>query len=86
MKLSIVTTLYQSADYIEEFCRRVSVASQDLAEDDYEIVLVNVCSPDDSLRNPMQLSQTDTHVVVVDLSRNFCLHHAMLPGLSPDRG
>lgn len=86
MKLSIVATLYQSAAYIDEFCRRAAAAAQQLAGDDYEIVLVNDGSPDNSLDVAVQLTQRDSHVVVVDLSRNFGHHKAMMTGLSAARG
>ncbi|MGJ7612719.1 MULTISPECIES: glycosyltransferase family 2 protein [unclassified Variovorax] len=86
MKLSIVATLYQSAAYIDEFCRRAGAAATQLAGDDYEIVLVNDGSPDNSLNVAVQLTQRDSHVVVVDLSRNFGHHKAMMTGLSAARG
>lgn len=86
MKLSIVATLYQSAAYIDEFCRRAGAAARQLAGDDYEIVLVNDGSPDNSLEVAVQLTQRDSHVVVVDLSRNFGHHKAMMTGLSAARG
>lgn len=86
MKLSIVATLYQSAAYIDEFCRRAGAAARQLAGDDYEIVLVNDGSPDNSLDVAVQLTQRDSHVVVVDLSRNFGHHKAMMTGLSAARG
>jgi putative glycosyltransferase len=85
MKLSIVATLYRSANYIEEFYQRVSVAARQLT-DDYEIVLVNDGSPDDSLARAVRLTETDRHVVVVDLSRNFGHHKAMMTGLAQARG
>jgi putative glycosyltransferase len=80
MKLSVVATLYKSAPYIEEFCQRITrvVAA---AYDDYEIVLVNDGSPDNSLEMAAEISRTDKHVVVIDLSRNFGHHKAMLAGL-----
>lgn len=86
MKLSIVATLYQSAAYIDEFCRRAGAAARQLAGDDYEIVLVNDGSPDNSLDVAVQLTQRDSHVVVIDLSRNFGHHKAMMTGLSAARG
>ena len=81
MKLSIVATLYQSALYITEFHQRATVAAKQFADDDYEIVLVNDGSPDNSLELAVQLTETDSHVVVVDLSRNFGHHKAMMTGL-----
>ena len=71
MMLSIVATLYRSAQYIEEFHRRASEAARKLVGEDYEIVLVNDGSPDDSVEIAVALTETDPHVVVVDLSRNF---------------
>ncbi|MDH4909456.1 glycosyltransferase [Xanthomonas axonopodis pv. ricini] len=49
MKLSIVATLYQSAPYLREFHSRATAAARHLADDDYEILLVNDGSPDKSL-------------------------------------
>lgn len=82
MKLSIVATLYQSAPYIEEFYRRATESARQLVNDDYEIVLVNDGSPDNSLELAIHLSDSDSHVVVVDLSRNFGHHKAMMTGLA----
>lgn len=86
MKLSIVSTLYRSAKTIEEFHFRASQTAQKLVGDDYEIVLVNDGSPDDSLALAVQLCEADRHVVVVDLSRNFGHHKAMMTGLRHARG
>lgn len=85
MKLSIVATLYKSSAYLEEFHARVSKAASSITAD-YEIVLVNDGSPDDSLAKAIALSATDSHVVVVDLSRNFGHHKAMMTGLMHTKG
>jgi putative glycosyltransferase len=86
MKLSVVATLYQSERYIVEFCARASAAAREIAGDDYEIVLVNDGSPDRSLDVAVQVASTDKHVVVVDLSRNFGHHKAMMTGLEAATG
>lgn len=86
MKLSIVSTLYQSAFYIAEFHQRASAAASRLVGDDYQIVLVNDGSPDNSLDLAVQLAESDAHVVVVDLSRNFGHHKAMMTGLAHAKG
>jgi len=80
-KLSVVATLYNSSAYVDEFCQRASNAARQLADDDFEIILVNDGSPDDSLPRAVQLAETDPHIVVVDLSRNFGHHKAMMTGL-----
>jgi len=86
VKLSIVATLYQSRPYLNEFHARATSAARALAGEDYEIVLVNDGSPDDSLALAVELSATDPRLVVVDLSRNFGHHKAMMTGLSYARG
>lgn len=86
MKLSIVATLYQSAPYIVEFYQRASAAAKQLVGEDYEIVLVNDGSPDSSLEIAVQLTEGDNRVVVIDLSRNFGHHKAMMTGLAHTKG
>lgn len=86
MKLSIVTTLYQSAPHIAVFHQRASAAARQLVGDDYEVVLVNDGSPDNSLDLAVQLAESDDHTIVVDLSRNFGHHKAMMTGLSHATG
>lgn len=86
MKLSIVSTLFQSAAHVDEFHRRASEAARALAPDSYEIVLVNDGSPDASLALAVALTRRDPCVVVVDLSRNFGHHKAMMTGLAHAQG
>jgi putative glycosyltransferase len=85
MRLSIVTTLYKSGPYVEEFHRRVSEAAQRIT-DDYEIVMVDDGSPDNSLEIACTIARGDKHVRVVELSRNFGHHKAMMTGLDHARG
>ncbi len=86
MKLSVVATLYKSAPYLQEFHKRTSAAARQLVGDDYEIVLVNDGSPDASLDLSVELAKSDNHVMVVDLSRNFGHHKAMMTGLAHASG
>ncbi|MDY0348437.1 MAG: glycosyltransferase family 2 protein [Tenuifilaceae bacterium] len=86
MKLSIVATLYQSAPYITEFYTRISTTAQTLVASDYEIIFVNDGSPDNSLDLVIALTEQDPRVLVVDLSRNFGHHKAMMTGLTYAKG
>lgn len=86
MKLSIVATLYQSAPYINDFFARASTVARLLVGEEFEIVLVNDGSPDSSLALAIELTEQDSHVVVVDLSRNFGHHKAMMTGLAHAKG
>ena len=86
MKLSIVSTLYKSEPHIAEFCDRVSAAARRLVGDDFEIILVNDGSPDGSLDLAVARSAIDRHVTVIDLSRNFGHHKAIMTGLAHASG
>ena len=86
MKLSVVTTLYMSAGHIEAFYRRISAAARGAAGDDYELVFVNDGSPDDSFDIVRKLADNDAKLSVVDLSRNFGQHKAMMTGLAHAAG
>jgi len=80
MKLSIVTTLYRSEAFIEEFYRQSKAAAQRLVADDFEIIFVNNGSPDESLNTAKALAEHDPHVLLIDLARNFGHHRAMMTG------
>ena len=85
MKLSIVTTLYKSALHIEEFYRRINKAAKSLT-DDYEIIFVNDGSPDNSFDIARNLLNNDKRVTLIDLSRNFGHHKAIMAGLKYAKG
>ncbi len=85
MKFSIVSTMYRSAPFIGEYCERMTKTVAKLTTE-YEIILVNDGSPDDSLQRALTLAHNDPHLKVVDLSRNFGHHHAILAGLSEAEG
>ena len=81
MKLSIVSTLYNSQDSLLTFYKRARSACDSCGIEDFEIVLVNDGSPDDSLKIALSLHAEDSRIAVVDLSRNFGHHRAMVTGL-----
>ena len=82
MKLSIVTTLFNSETYINDFHKRVSVVAQKLVDEDFEIIFVNDGSPDRSLEVALKLTKSHQNVTIIDLSRNFGHHKAMMTGLN----
>lgn len=83
--ISIVSTLYKSGSYIDEFYNRIKKVLNEIDED-YEIILVNDGSPDNSWERVEALSKTDSKIVGVDLSRNFGHHYAMWAGLESSKG
>ncbi len=85
MKLSIVTSLYFSSPYIMEFYERICLAAEKIT-DDYEIILVNDGSPDNSLEVAISLFEKDKRIKIIDLSKNFGHHKAIMTGLSYSSG
>ena len=85
MRISLVTPLYRSAPGLRELCDRARATIRALTPD-YEIVLVNDGSPDDSLAVAREIAAEDPNVVVIDLSRNFGQHPALMTGLRAATG
>ncbi len=86
MKLSIVATLYNSEKHIAEFCERAFASASKLAGNDHEIILVNDGSPDNGLALAIKLLDKFPTLSIVDLSRNFGHHKAMMTGLKHASG
>jgi putative glycosyltransferase len=84
-RLSIVTTLYASAPYLQPFYSRASAAAEKITPD-FEIVLVNDGSPDNSLDLSLAIQRQDPRVRIVNLSRNFGHHRALMTGLMYSQG
>ena len=83
--LSIVTTLYYSENELKEFHVRATRAASEITED-FEIVYVNDGCPQQSLQIAREFLRTEPRTVVVDLSRNFGHHRAMMTGLQQSVG
>lgn len=86
MKLSIVTTLYRSAPHLEAFLKRAKAVASEFSGDDYEIIMVEDGSPDQSLNLALDLVPSNPALVLIELSRNFGHHKAMMTGLSRAQG
>ena len=84
-KLSIVTTLYKSQNYVEQFYLRITNEAKRITED-YEIIFVDDGSPDNSLEEVLRLFKKDDRIIIIELSRNFGHHKAILTGLNHATG
>ena len=84
-KISIVTSLYNSEAHILEFYNR---CNKEITThfDDYEFVFVNDGSKDTSISIVETLSEQDQKVKVIDFSKNFGHHKALMTGLKHATG
>jgi putative glycosyltransferase len=85
MKLSIVTTSFQSSSTIGSFIERIHVVANQLPVS-YELIIVEDGSTDDSKNRIMQLLPAYKNMKLIELSRNFGHHQAILMGLEQARG
>lgn len=70
---------------LDELVTRVKSAVETIT-DEYEIILVNDCSPDNSLQKIKALCAGDKRIKGISLSRNFGQHYAITAGLSRSKG
>lgn len=80
-KFSIVSPVYHGEKMLEELVRRITEAVTPMTTD-YEIILVNDCSPDASWDVIKQLCATDVKVKGINLSHNFGQPYAITAGLT----
>ena len=66
MQISVVSTLYYSANYINEFYTRICKVIESLKFESYEIIFVNDGSPDNSCELATAIAKQDPNVIVVD--------------------
>jgi len=83
--ISIVIPIYNEEELIERLNDAVAAALK-AAVDDWEVVYVNDGSTDSSLDLLKRLQAVDSHVVVVELSRNWGHMGAISAGLQTARG
>lgn len=81
MKISVVTTLYKSKPYLDQFVSEIQDALTQIKCVDYELIFVNDGSPDDSLEHLVLKKKSIPQIKLIDLSRNFGHHYAIQAGL-----
>jgi len=80
--LSVVTSVYRSERFLAPFIDEMVAAIEKTGIANYELIFVNDGSPDESLSCLMRARANNPHIKIVDLSRNFGHHKAVLAGLS----
>src|SRR6266550_5231568 len=85
LDLSIVVPVYRSEECLEALIEAIAEAL-DPTNRDYEVVLVNDCSPDNSWGVIEAVCRANPNVVGIDLRRNFGQDNALITGLRQARG
>ncbi len=79
-KFSIVSPVYGAASLLKELVSRIHSSIKEIT-DNYEIILVNDHSPDQSWEIIQEIVVTDNKVVGINLSKNFGQQNAINAGL-----
>ena len=79
-KLSFVIPCYGSETTIEIVVNEIRETLKQRPEYDYEIILVNDCSPDRVWPRIRALALADSHITGIDLAKNFGQHAALMAG------
>jgi len=85
MKISVISPVYNAANVLDELVLRIENAISSFAVD-YEIILINDESPDNSWECIKEICLKNKKVVGINLSRNFGQHYAITAGLDISQG
>ncbi len=86
MKISIVIPVYYNEDNLRPLYDDIKKKVIDAIDYEYELVLVNDGSRDNSYNIMKELTAKDEHIKIISLSRNFGSHAAILCGLTKCTG
>ena len=85
-KISITIPCYKSQDTIEKLVKGIKEEFKKHDNFDYEIILVNDCSPDNTYEVIKKLAKKDEHIIVLDLAKNFGESSALMAAYSKVSG
>lgn len=85
-KISFVIPCYRSEHTIEAVVAEIMDTMKGLAAYDYDIFLVNDCSPDNTFAVIRQICEKHNNVTGISLAKNFGQHAALMAGLRKSDG
>jgi dolichol-phosphate mannosyltransferase len=85
VKFSIVSPVYRAEKILPELVRRIKTSVEPITQN-FEIILVEDCGPDDSWSVIQSLSEKEPRVRGFKLSRNYGQHYAITCGLDQAQG
>lgn len=85
-KVSFVIPCYRSEHTLPHVVNEIDEKMKTLEQFSYEIILVNDCSPDNTLGTIRRLCQEKSHIKGISFARNFGQHAALMAGLRQSEG
>lgn len=84
--ISIIVPVYHAESFLDELYQRIDKTFKAHEGLEFELLLVNDASPDDSWEIIARLCRSDQRVKGINFSRNFGQHYAITAGLTHGRG
>lgn len=84
--VSFVIPCYRSAEMLPGVVREIQEAMESLKAYEYEVVLVNDCSPDDTFGVIRRLCRENARITGINLAKNFGQHSALMAGFHHVKG
>ena len=85
MKVSFVIPCYRSTATLPTVVEEIRCTMESMGED-YEVILVNDASPDDTFETIRKLCADSRKVIGVDLAKNFGQHSGLMAGMNISTG
>ena len=85
-KISFVIPCYRSENTLKAVVDEIIATMRGLTAYEYDIFLVNDCSPDDTIKVIRELCACHDNITGVDLAKNFGQHAALMAGLRMSDG
>ena len=85
MRISVVSPVYKAENIVDELIKRI-IDSVSVITNDFEIILVDDFSPDNSWEMIQKNCKRDNRIKGIKLSRNFGQHYAITCGLDYSKG
>lgn len=82
MKFSFVIPCYRSEKTLKSVVSEITDKLKEMNQDNYEIILVNDCSPDNTLGVIKDLCQKNEKIIGISHAKNFGQHAALMAGFS----
>ena len=87
MDLSILIPVYNSEEIIEDLIKQIIDSASNIETvQDYEIILIDDCSPDNCWEKIKYLSKKFNSIKGIQLSENFGQHNALMAGIKFSSG
>lgn len=84
--VSFVIPCYRSGETLPGVIGEIKDTMKTLADYEYEIILINDCSPDNTFATIKEICGQNKNVTGIDLARNFGQHSALMAGFHYAKG